>query len=265
MAAFFIIGAVFLIAAIVLFFIQKNQKSRAYNIRVARSATASELKQMAQSIAQEIGGGNWREYVKVSGTIECDRPLTSELKQETCVYYYMSVAREYEETVTKTDSEGKSYQETERRSETISSNKQSVPFELVDSTGNVTVDPEGASVEGVKVLDEFRQEQATGGILSFGRFSLAIGSGGQRTLGYRYTETILPLKRRVFILGMANDSTGELAIRKPIDADKKFIISLKTEEELLKAADRGAKILFYIMLGCLAVGLLLILIGLFAG
>ncbi|HEY9619257.1 MAG TPA: E3 ubiquitin ligase family protein [Crinalium sp.] len=261
-----IIGLILIAVGVALFFVQKHQKARAFSIRSARSVTVAELAQMAKSIAQEIGGGSWRDYVKVTGVIQCDRPLTSQLKQETCVHYKMEVRREYEETVTRKDSEGKSYQDTERGSEVISSNQQSTPFTVRDETGQIEVNPDGAGIETIKVLDEFRQEPIVGGMLSFGGFSLALGSspGHRRTLGYHYSESVLPLYRKVLVVGTVSDSGG-LALQKPSDSDKHFIISLKTDEELTKNADQSAKYAFYGMVACVAVGILLLLIGLIAG
>jgi hypothetical protein len=264
-----VIGIILIVVGIVLFFVQRNQKQRAFSVRSARLVTAQELHQMAGEIAKEIGGGSWRDYVKVNGMIQCDRPLTSELKQMPCVHYSMTVTREYEEKVTKTDSDGNRTTETNRGSETVSSNKQSVPFMVKDATGTIEVNPEGANIETVKVLDEFQQGEQRGGMLSFGGFSLTIGGmssggvfggSGRRTIGYRYQEHILPLERRVLVVGTASDSTGSVTLQKPLDGEKKYIISLKTEEELTKAADNTAQLAFYGMIGCFVLGFILVLV-----
>jgi E3 Ubiquitin ligase len=261
-----IIGVILLAIGIVLFFVQKNQKTRSFCIKSAQAATTGELKQMAQAIAQEIGGGDWREYVKVMGMIHCDRPLISPLKQEPCVHYSMTVKREYEEKVTRRDSDGKTRQEMQRGSEVISSNQESVPFLLKDRDGEVLVKPDGADIETVKVLDEFRQEQATGGLLSFGKFSLTLGNqlrgGDRRTLGYHYSELILPIDRQALVVATAADDALGISLQKPSDKDKRFIISLKTYEELTKAADQNAKNAYYGMIACLVGGVILIILGL---
>ncbi len=259
-----ILGFILIGIGIILFFVQKNQKAKAFSIGSARPTTAAELKQTAASIAGEIGGGNWRDYVKVSGIIKCDRPLTSELKEDPCVHYAMTVRREYEETVTKEDSDGNTTTETETNSETVSSNKQSVGFQVEDATGQIEVDPTGADLETIKILDEFRPEESAGGMLSFGRFSLAVShpSSNRRTLGYRYSESILPLERRVLVIGMVTDNSGNLLVKKPNDGDRKFLISLRDEEELKANAQRSAQAFFWAMVVCFVLGAILVLIGL---
>jgi hypothetical protein len=102
-----ILGVLLLIAGVVLFFVERFHRGRATSLKAARSVTVAELQSLSTAIASEIGGGNWRDYIKLTGMIRCERPLISELKQEPCVHYQMSVTREYEETVTKQDSQAK--------------------------------------------------------------------------------------------------------------------------------------------------------------
>ena len=262
---FLVVGGILLAVAIALFFVKKNQETKAFSIQSAQSATPGELKTMAQAIADDIGGGNWREYVKVWGSIQCDRPLKSPLKSEECVFHESTVTWEYEETVTKTDEDGKRTTEKEKHSETLSSERQSVPFMIKDSTGMVMVEPDRADLETLDVVNEFQPDQPRGGLLSYGAFSLDVSPygrrSGRRTIGYRYQESILPLDRKVLVVGMVSDQTGELVIQKPLKSDKKFIISLKNDEALTESAKQGAKQAFYGMVGCGVLGVIFILLG----
>ncbi|WP_055075467.1 E3 ubiquitin ligase family protein [Pseudanabaena sp. 'Roaring Creek'] len=257
-----IFGGILLVVGIILFFVQKNYSTKLQSIRSATSSTVVELQNIAREIAGEIGSGNLREYVKVRGIIRSENPLISELKQAPCVYYAMRVVREYEEQHTTRDSEGKSRTETRRGSETISSNSQSIPFTLQDRSGELVVNPDGGDIETTQILNEFRQENSS--LLSFGAFrlSVSLGMGGRRTLGYRYTESILPCDREVLVIGTAADEGGQVTLRKPIQSDKKFIISLKSEEELAKSTANAAKWFFYGMVACLSLGAVLLIVGL---
>ncbi|MBF2079608.1 MAG: E3 ubiquitin ligase family protein [Synechococcales cyanobacterium T60_A2020_003] len=258
-----VLGIIFLIIAIILFFNERHQRGTVASLRTAKSATVAELNQLAEAVSQDIGGGSWRDYVKVLGTIECDRPLQSELSATDCVYYTMSVTREYEETVTRTDSEGKRTTETQHGSQVMSSNKRSVPFLLNDGTGTIEVSVDGATIDTETVLDEFRQESDRGGLISYGSFSLAVNapSAGRRTLGYRYNESVLPIGRRVLVVGMVSDQPGTLVLQKPTNPDHRFIVSFKTDDTLTTESDRAAKNTSLWMKICLVVGAVLILIG----
>ncbi len=256
-----ILGSIILVVGIVLFFFQRHYGAKLQSIRSATASNVNGLRQIAEGVAQEIGKGSLQEYVKIHGEVVCDRPIYSQITQEPCVYYTMSVEREYEEEVTKQDSEGKTVRETERRSETISQNQNSTAFILRDETGDIWVEPNQAGVETVQILDEFRPETGSYGQISFGNFSFSLGAGhsGSRTIGYRYRESILPIGRRVLVVGTATDEDGILTIRKPKDGKQKFMISLKTEQELIRATNRVSQGTFYGMLFCFALGSVLII------
>jgi hypothetical protein len=260
---FIILGGIVLAIGAGLFFAQRHQNQRAFCVRVARSARIADLQQMAKAIAQDMGGGSWREYVKVSGEVVCDRPLTAPLSQQPCVHYKMQVQRDYEETVTQRDEDGNTTQETRKGSETMSSNEQSTPFYLRDDTGQLAIVLDGAEIETEKVVDEFRPDQ--GGQISFGSFSMSVGrpSTGRQTLGYRYRESVLPVQRRATIVGMVADVGDRLQLQKPADNDKHFLVAMRTAEAVTRAAEQQANTLRYIGFGCLALGGLFILIGLF--
>jgi hypothetical protein len=259
-----IFGGILIVIGIILFFVQKNYSTKLQSIKLATASTVGELQRIASEIAGEIGSGNLREYVKVRGIIRSDRPLISELKQLPCVHYTMRVVREYEEQETTRDSENKTRTETRRGSETVSSNSQAIPFTLRDNSGELVVNPDGGNIDTVQVLNEFRQESSSGSSISFGGFNLSLGAsmGGRRTIGYRYVESILPCDREVLVIGTAADEGGQVTLRKPIQSDKKFIISLKSEEELAKATANAAKWFFYGMVACLAIGAILLVLGL---
>lgn len=261
-----IFGVILLGMAIILFFVYRSQTNKAFNLQSAQPSTAGGLKQTALAIADDIGKGNWREYVKVWGQIECDRPLMSPLKQAPCVAYQSTVVWEYEETRTVKDEDGKTRTKTERGTETISSDRQSIPFCLKDETGSVQVNPDAADLEMTSVVNEFQPEQPRGEMLSFGGFSLDISRytrhSGRRTLGYRYRETILPLERHVLVVGTVSDETNTLTIQNPITSSQKFIISLKNDEALTAKAKQGAQQAFYGMVGCGIVGVILLVLEL---
>ncbi len=263
MSAIGVIGIILLIVSAIAYFISRDQKSRSFSLKSARAASVSDLHHLAQEIAQEIGAGNWQDYVRLWGEIQSDQPLESPLNQSPCVYYTMTVTQEYEETVTEKDSEGNTKQSTRRSSETVSRNQQSIPFQLCDASGVITVDPDQADIETIKVLDEFRPDTHVAGKISFGSFSFAIGHRStprRRILGYRFTESILPVDREALVVGMVTDSTGKLAIRKPLE-DKRYIIALKPYEAMTKAADNNAKTAFYVAIATGVLGVLLTLIG----
>ena len=239
-----IFGIILLVVGLILFFVQRQQKQRLFSLKSARSITAAELADTAAAVASEIGGGSWRDYVKLWGEVVADSPLHSEHKQEPCVHYISKVIREFEETVKTRTKEGAIKTVRQRKSETITNHHQSIPFLIRDRTGMIKIDPDGANIETVAILDEFRPEH----------------SG--KTLGYRYQESILPVGRPILVVGAVSDLTGEVIIGKPVKSAHKYIISLRDDEHLATATARHAQITFYGMVGCLCLGALLLILGL---
>ena len=236
-----IVGAVLVLVAIGLFAGSSVQKRKLGLMQATQTASAAELQSLAQSVAKEIGAGSFAEVTELKGTIRADHPLVSELAQLECVYYSMRVSREYEETYWDTDPKGNRVRKTRRGSEVVSQNTRQVPFEVQDASGGMRVEPEGATFVAEKALSRFDPGEPGSGSLSSGRWSLALGTlpllgSGRRTLGYRYEEEILPVGRSVYVLGEASDAGGTLAVRKPSKKGMRFMVSLKSEEELVRGA-----------------------------
>jgi hypothetical protein len=200
-------------------------------------------------VGKEIGAGSFNQITEVKGIVECTDPLVSELSQTKCVYYRMSVTREYEETYWETDDKGNRMQRTRRGSESVAGNTRSVPFLVRDASGAIAVEPDGASFVDEKVFSQFEQGSERGPARRFGSFTFDPGffpqTSGRRTLGYRLEESAIPLGRTIYVLGEAVDSDGRLRVRKPDAKGASFIVSLKTEEQLVqgaRSAARGLKI-----------------------
>lgn len=232
----FFFGLFFLIAGVALLIARRNQKQQLFSVQAARAVTASELSELSGAIAAEIGGGNWRDYVKLWGEVVTETPLRSDHRKEPCVHYVSKVSRKYQER----DKDGNLKDKTE----TISKNQQSMPFWLRDRTGQIKVDPTGANIETIDIMDDFRPER----------------SG--RTLGYQYKESILPVGREILVVGAVSDLTGDVIIGKPLKSDHKYIVSLKNEELLAHNLSRNAKNSVYGMVGCFAIGAILLVVGL---
>jgi hypothetical protein len=245
------IGISLICLGIGLFIARSVQSSKLLQIKGTQTTTIKDLADMATAVAQEMGAGSFNEIAEIKGKIACEQPLTSELAQARCVYYTMRVTREYEETYWETDSNGNRIQRTRRGQENVAQNTRSVPFHVDDGSSRILIRPEGAQIIPEKALSQFHPGEAPGSTLSFGalRFSLeGLNLGGRRTLGYRYEEDILPLGRDMYILGEAVDAGGELALQRPDDKKKRFIISCKSEEELVRSTGKAITALLIISL-----------------
>ncbi|WP_299486633.1 E3 ubiquitin ligase family protein [Acaryochloris sp. IP29b_bin.137] len=257
-----IIGVIFIAIGITLFFVYSSLKRKIESLRLARPASIAELNHLASEIALEMGVGSWRDYVKLRGTIQCDQPLMSELKQVPCVHYHTTVVREYEEYVTERDGDNNPITKTQSGSETLSQHCQSVPFFLQDDTGEIWVDPEGAQIETIPVLDDFSSEQPSGRLFS-DRLPLSPSlETNWQIIGFRYQESVLPVQYQVFVVAQVSDFNQSLILENPTTKGQRFLISLKSEGALAQSTQMSVTYAFYGMLSTLVVGVLLLILSL---
>jgi hypothetical protein len=255
-----VLGGLLLVGGVGCLFGRRGALAKVQQLRGATPRTPNELIQVSSEVAADIGAGSFAEVVEVRGLIECAAPLTSELAEHPCVHYSGSVVQEYEETRIETDNDtGEQRQATHRGTETMSSSTRSVPFRLSGPGGTIEVLPDGADIETEQVLNRFEPETSMlqGGMLAFGGFQLSMTGRpmlgpSRRVLGYRLTESILPVGRQAFVIGEATDSEGRLVLRKPADKASKFIISVGSKEVLIQATEKRAK---WLLVGAIACGI----------
>jgi hypothetical protein len=173
--------------------------------------------------------------VEIQGTLRCDSPLTSEMSGRICAYYSARVVREYLER----DRDDDNRPGSNRRSETLAHNEQLVQFTVEDGTGSVLVQPDGADMDAYKVVDRFeRNTDGEGSSISFAGATLQLG-GGEHTIGYRYTESILPVDGPVYVLGVVREYS-EIGAPQLESREQRFIISYRSEEALKQNLGKSA-------------------------
>jgi E3 Ubiquitin ligase len=192
--------------------------------------------------------------VEVKGTLRCDEPLTSEMAKKTCAYYSSTVTREYLERDYDDNDVG-----SDRRTEIIAQNVQSAPFVVEDDSGSVTVDAEGVEVDARQVVNRFDRNVGNEGTFSLGGMTVNLG-GGERTIGYRYTESILPLNESVYVLGTVQEGGG---VGAPQFGEKghRFVVSHRSEEAHTQSLGKTALWLGLGGAASLVLGVVLLVVG----
>ena len=77
-----------------------------------------------------------------------------------------------------------------------------MPFFVEDSTGKVEVHPQGSEVDAQKVVDRFEPSASPG--FTLGGAPVPFDEEAN-TLGYRYTESVLPIDSPVYVLGVVRE------------------------------------------------------------
>jgi hypothetical protein len=213
--------------------------------------------------------------VEVKGTLRCRSPLLSELAGESCACFISRVTREYERSA------GSDHHR-QRASETLAETVQAVPFSVEDATDEIQVYPEGSEVDGKKVVDRFERSASPG----FALGGVAVPFDEYRnTLGYRYTESVLPVDAPVYVLGVVREGGDIGASTTPVDApveelplfrggkvegslpssrdkERRFVISHRSEEALGQELSRTAFWLGIAAMGAFVLGVIFAVVGL---
>lgn len=248
MVAFLILllfAVIFLVAGgVMLYFRNKTRQKSAL------------MSQTETSSASDINGHAPGTLVEVKGTLRCEEPLTSEMAQKTCAYFSSTVTREYLRPDYDHDDNDVG---SDRRSEVMAQNVQFAPFVVEDHSGSVAVDAEGAEVDARQVMNRFDRNTGNEGTFSLGGVSINLG-GGERTIGYRYTESILPVDEPVYVLGTVQENGGIGAPRSGEEGHR-FVVSHRSEEALGQSLGKTALWLGVGGAGALVLGVVLAVIG----
>jgi E3 Ubiquitin ligase len=238
-------AVIFVVAGIVLLYFRNKNKQKAALMGQTQTSSASDVSGLAPGT-----------LVEVKGTLRCEEPLSSEMAGEKCAYYSSKVIREYMERDYDDDDVG-----SDRRSEVVAHNEQFAPFVVEDSTGTVAVNAEGAEMDAKQVVNRFeRNTGSEGPSISLGGTTIHLG-GGERTLGYRYTETILPVDAPVYVLGTVQQGGG---IGTPSgDEGHRFVVSHRSEEALGQSLGKTVLWLGVGGIASIAVGVVLLAVGIF--
>jgi hypothetical protein len=248
MVAFLILllfAVIFLVAGGVLLYFRNRTKQK-----------SALMGQTETSNAADVAGIAPGTLVEVKGTLRCEEPLTSEMADRTCAYYSSTVTREYLRPDYDDDNDAGS----DRRTEIIAQNVQFAPFMVEDDTGFVGVHAEGAEVDARQVVNRFDRNTGNEGTFSLGGMTVNLG-GGERTIGYRYTESILPIDAPVYVLGTVQDGGG---IGAPASGEKghRFVVSHRSEEALGQSLGKTVLWLGVGGIASLVLGVVLLVIGL---
>ena len=216
------------------------------------------MRKVETSQAAEVAAFSPGTPVEVKGFLRCEEPLESEMAGRECAYYLSQVISEYRETDRDLDGD----LQTRRRSEVMASNERFAPFVVEDHSGVVGIRGEGAEVDALEVMNRFENDTGEGSI-TLGGLTVNLG-GGARTIGYRYTESVLPVDAPIYVLGVIQED-GHIGAPAEEAGEGRFLISHRSEELLEKKYRRAALILGLLAVGLFLFGAIFVVVGVLAG
>jgi hypothetical protein len=141
----------------------------------------------------------------------------------------------------------------------VASNERFAPFAVEDESGVVGVRGEGTEVDALEVMNRFERDTGGAGSITLGGLTVNLG-GGDRTIGYRYVEKVLPVDSPVYVLGAAQED-GQVGAPPEEGEETRFLISYRSEEQLEKKYKRDALWQGLIAVGLFLFGLIFLAVG----
>ena len=271
----FIAGLVLVALSGLLHYLSKRALGRAALMATTDTKRIADIQELVAQVRRELPGdeaSGYAEFCELKGKLVSDEPVRGELSGEEVGIYHAEVLRVIETRRERRNDDGSVSVSWHKSNETLSSNRREATLHLDDGSGRLCVLTAGAEMELDKVVDRFEPPAAVertsgqGLSLAVGSFSLNLSGshrGSQRrTLGYRFTEKVLPLNKPVYALGEVADTSDGLVLRKPNASSDPFVVSLKSETELIASKQSAAKWLKYGALASIIAGSALVVMGL---
>jgi hypothetical protein len=171
--------------------------------------------------------------VELSGTVECENPMRSELAGEACVSYNYTVSEQWRRTVQEEYTDEKGNRRTRTRVESgwtvVASGGHQIPFYLEDDTGVVLVQPQGAEIRHRQVFQELCGPMNP---LYYGKGpALAIADS---TMVRTFSEYALPLHQKIFAVGQSRERQDMVAPELAHDKNAPlYLLTVESEQQLL--------------------------------
>ncbi|MEZ4923380.1 MAG: GIDE domain-containing protein [Crocinitomicaceae bacterium] len=263
-------GAALAVIGVIVWIIKGKREGTSASLELTDTSSVAEVNEVYQSISGSMGAGSFTHFCEIKGVAHADRPLTSELSNEPVVYYKSIVEHQYEKLENKKDSQGNITKQWVKHTDVVSDNERwAEGWGVKDSTGFIQIDPAKAKLHTEELMEKFERgdNQNSGLNVKLGGLNINLGgNNGHKTIGYNYREIGIRMNTDLYVLGDANDRDGVLRMSKPKDGSQPFIVSTKSEDELvsglgssIKKLKIGAYVLWGLGAACAVAGLLNVL------
>lgn len=226
-----------------IFFQRTRSANDALEIQAQETKTIPEVVEALEAMADI--DPNYREMVEVKGFAQCANPARTPYSQKEVAYYVAETVQVSETTEEYTDSDGDRRIRTNRHEDKLSEEESGEELLLRDNSGNeIVIETNGISnkLDLLKTLDRFERDDpyASGRYYQnprrrYQQFSIRSYGTGYRILGYKQIEKAFPLNALLYALGEAYLNNGRVYLGPPRDPKKSFIVTTKSEEQLVQS------------------------------
>ena len=198
-------------------------------------------------------GNEYREFVELKGTISSDNLLETPFSNRKVAYCESKLTQVIETKEQYRDSNGNMQTRIKKQENTISNEKSSQEISMTDSSSNEKVVLEingvGCKLDIPKTFDRFEPKNNLRSYRYFNSF--AWDRYGAETLGFKMIEETIEVDQNLYVIGEAFKVGDTIHIGKPQDSKKPFIVTTKSEDDLVNNSKQNA--MFALIGGIIAI------------
>ncbi len=246
---------------VAIFYIRPKTLNNVTEIKYMQTKTISELDDMFRQMDSNGLGNDYREYVELKGVVKSDNLVDTPFSNRKVVYCDSTLSQVTEFREQYRDGNGHMQTRVTKHENTISNEKSSQEIYLNDNSCQETVALEingtGCKLDIPKTFDRFEPKGNLGNYKYFNSFSW--NRYGAETLGFKMTEKTINENQNLYVIGEAFRVGNQIHIGKPQDNKKPFIITTKSEEDLVNKSTQNAKIALVGGIIAIVIGIVMLL------
>lgn len=239
-----------------IFYIRPKTQNNVTEIKFMKTKSISELRDMFSQMDANGLGNDYREFVELKGMVTSDNLVETPFSNKKVAYCESTLAQVTETREQYRDSEGNLKNRVTKHENTISDEKSSQEISMLDSSTNdpviIEVNGTGCTLDIPKTFDRFEPKDNLGNYRYFNSFSW--NRFGSETLGFKMTEKTINANQSLYVIGEAFKVGDKIHIGKPQDNKKPFIVTTKSEEDLINKSNQNA---LFLLIG----GIISIIVG----
>lgn len=224
-----------------IFYIRPKTKDKVTEIKFMQTKTISELRDMFKQM-DENGLSDYREYVELKGNVTDDTLTEAPFSNQKVAYCESTLAQVSEVKEKYRDSQGREQTRVKKVETPISDEKTSQDIFMRDASSEekvtLEINASGCSLDIPKTFDRFENKGSLIGYKYFNSWSL--NSLGAETLGVSMKEKTIKPNQSLYVIGEAYRVDNTIHIGKPMDKKKPFIVTTKSEEDLINSSNTHA-------------------------
>lgn len=244
---------------VAIFYIRPKIQNNVTEIKFMQTKTIEELNEMFRQMDSNGLGNEYREFVELKGNIVSDNLIETPFSNRKVAYCESNLKQVTEVREQYRDSNGNLRTRVRKLENTISNEKSSQEISIIDSSTSESVVLEingaGCDLDIPKTFDRFEPKGNLGNYGYFNSFSWS--RFGAETLGFRMTEETIEANQNLYVIGEAFRVGDKLHIGKPQDSKKPFIITTKSEEDLVNSSKQNAMIALICGIIAIVIGIIL--------